>query len=406
MRYQRFFTILFAAMLICSGSTALAMEKPEDINPYEPLPDAVEVISIDKNSVPAKSAILMSQESGQVLFEKDADILHPPASITKVMTMLLVVEAIDGGRLYLDDMVTITDHASSMGGSQIWLEPNEQMTVGDLFKAVAISSANDASCALAEHLAGSEETFVEMMNRRANELGMENTSFVNCSGLDAEGHFSTARDISIMSRELLKHPVVGEYSTVWMDSLRDGETQLINTNKLVRFYEGCTGLKTGTTDGAGSCLSASAVRDGLGLVAVVMGCTTSDDRFASARGLLDYGFANYTLVSPPPVDNQLTPVKVLRGVEESVALMYDSPGQFLIDRNEEENIRQEVAIAEDVQAPVEEGQSLGRVKVYIGDEIVSQYDLKAAESVAKMNFSRAFARMLGAAVKLNETPKQ
>ena len=242
--------------------------------------------------VPAKSAILMEQSTGQVLCEMNADEQMPPASITKVMTLLLVMEAVESGRLSLEDTVTCSPHASSMGGSQIWLEVGEQMTVQDLIKATAVASANDASVALAEKVAGSEDAFVVMMNERAEQLGMTGTHFVNCTGLDAPGHLTTARDIATMSRILIQHPMIREYSSIWMDSLRGGETQLVNTNKLVRFYDGATGLKTGTTDGAGSCLAATATRNGLSLVAVSLGSATSDERFQSARNILEYGCAN------------------------------------------------------------------------------------------------------------------
>ena len=247
--------------------------------------------------IKAKSVVLMEPNTGKVLYEANSDEKLPPASITKIMSLLLVMEAIDRGDITLETVVTASEHACSMGGSQIWLEPGETMTVNDLLKAAVIASANDACVALGETVAGSEEGFVALMNERANELGMTNTHFVNCTGLDAEGHLTTAYDVAVMSSALIKHDLIKDYSTVWMDTLRDGKSELVNTNKLVRFYEGTTGLKTGTTSTAKYCLSATAERNGLELVAVVMAGESSNDRFGGAKKLLDYGFANYNYSS-------------------------------------------------------------------------------------------------------------
>lgn len=285
----------------------------------------------DKIELESKSAILIEQTTGKVLYEENADIQMSPASITKIMSLLLIVEDIEAGNLSLDSMIQCSEHAASMGGSQIWLEPGEQMSVNDLLKAVAIGSANDATCALGEAVAGSEEGFVTMMNNRAAELGMKNTVFKNCSGLDTDGHVSTARDIAIMSQELLKHDIIYNYTTVWMDTLRGGKTQLVNTNKLIRFYDGATGLKTGTTNNAGCCLSASATRNGLKLIAVIMGSDNSDKRFKSARKLLDMGFANYEFAQIEltlPVDN----IGVTNGTEKTVKLVTDSSQSFLLPK--------------------------------------------------------------------------
>lgn len=348
----------------------------------------------------SKSAILVEQTTGEVLYEMEPDIPMHPASITKVMTLLLTFEAMDQGKFGLDTVVSCSEHACSMGGSQVWLEPGEEMTVRDLLKATAISSANDAAVALAETVAGSEEGFVELMNRRAGELGMVNTVFKNATGLDAEGHMSTARDIALMSAELLRHDQIKEYSTVWMDSLRGGETQLVNTNKLVRFYDGATGLKTGTTDGAGSCLSASAERGGLSLVAVTLGSATSDERFYTARKLLDYGFANYTMAQPPSIEGQLEPVKVLRGVSPTVETEYESPAAFVVRKGEEQNLSQEITLVQDVEAPVEKGQSLGKVTITLDGRQLGEYRVKAKEAVDRMTFSAGFGRMFRAAVQM------
>lgn len=345
-----------------------------------------------------KSAILMEVSTGQVLYELGPDELMPPASITKVMTMLLVMEALEAGKLRPEDMISCSEHAATMGGSQIWLEPNEQMSVDDLLKATAISSANDAAVLLGEAVAGSEEGFVTLMNRRTKELGMNNTTFLNACGLDEAGHQSTARDIALMSCALLRYDKIKEYSTVWMDSLRGGATQLVNTNKLVRFYDGATGLKTGTTNGAGSCLSASAKRGELELVAVVLGAPTSDDRFAGARKLLDFGFANYAMATPPSIAEQLTPVKVLGGVKPEVRVTCDTPRPIVVKQGDEQKLEQKVMLAPDVQAPVEEGQLLGRVILSLEGAQIAEYPLKAAETVEKMTFWNGMKTLFSALV--------
>ncbi len=341
-------------------------------------------------AITAPSAILIELSSGAVLFEKNADEVLPPASVTKIMTLLLAVEAIESGKLNLQDMVSTSENASKMGGKQIWLEVGEEMSVNDLMKATAISSANDAAVALGEAVAGSESTFVALMNERAKDLGMNNTVFLNASGLDAQGHVSSARDISIMSRELLLHPMIKDYSTVWMDTLRDGNTSLVNTNKLVRFYEGATGLKTGTTDSAGYCLSASAERGGLSLIAVVVGEKTSEERFASARTLLDYGFANWEVVTPKPLDTPIEPVKVIKGTAPTVAVASQPTNQVVIRKGEEETIEYKVEIVSDVAAPVAAGQTLGRVVLYSGGKEIGSYPLTAANYVGKLTFWVAF----------------
>lgn len=351
------------------------------------LPAAVMV----NTDIPCKSAILIEQESGKILFEKDADTLMPPASITKIMTMLLVMEAIDSGKISLEDEVTCSPHASSMGGTQIWFEPGEQMTVHELLKATAIASANDAAVALGEHVAGSEEGFVEMMNRRASELGMTNTTFKNATGLDAEGHLTTARDIATMSAELLKHPKITEYTTIWMDSLRNGSTELVNTNKLVRFFKGATGLKTGTTDGAGSCLSASATRDGLSLIAVVLGADTSDQRFGSARGLLEYGFANFEVKPVPEPEPKIVPIKVEGGVRQQIELKSCAPKQMLVEKGSGDSLTQQQVMEEYFEAPVSEGTHAGTIRILLDGVVICEYDLVTAESVEKMNMRSALS---------------
>ncbi|MEG2875374.1 MAG: D-alanyl-D-alanine carboxypeptidase family protein [Hydrogenoanaerobacterium sp.] len=351
-------------------------------------------------SMNVKSAVLYEQATGQQLYEQNPDEPMPPASVTKIMTLLLTMEALDAGTLKLDDMISCTEHAAGMGGSQIWLEPNEQMSVNDLLKAAAISSANDASVLLGEAVAGSEENFVALMNKRAAELNMKNTSFKNACGLDEAGHETTARDIALMSCELLKHPKIKEYSTVWMDSLRDGATQLVNTNKLVRFYEGATGLKTGTTDGAGSCLAASAQRGGLSLVAVVMGAPTSDERFAAARKLLDYGFASYEMAALPGISEKLTPVKVKGGTSPEVNVTYEKPADIVVKKGDEQKLEQRISLVPDLEAPVEKGQVLGRVLVVLGASPIAEYTLKAAQAVEKMTMLNGMKMLFGKLIML------
>lgn len=340
-------------------------------------------------SISAKSAILVEKTTGRVLFEYEADKPVPPASITKIMTLLLVMEAIENKKLGFETEVTASEHACSMGGSQIWLEPGEVLTVHELLKAAAIASANDASVALAEAVSGSEEAFVELMNQRAAELGMENTVFKNCTGLDAEGHVSTARDIAKMSAALLSHEKIKEYSTVWMDSLRNGETELTNTNKMVRFYKGCTGLKTGSTDEAGCCLAASAERDGMELVSVTLGSPNTDERFASGRKLLDYGFANFAVVKPVPPEEELYEVPVSHGVSEFVTPVFEEPETYLLPKGQENLIEQKVTLSETLEAPVEKGRVIGKVSVYLNGGEIGEYNITAKEGVEKMSFLAA-----------------
>ncbi len=359
------------------------------------------VASVDKlkESVKAKSAILIERSGGKVLYEKNPDEPLAPASITKVMTMLLVMEGIDSGKITLEDKVTASEHACSMGGSQIWLEPGETMSVHELLMATAVASANDAAVALAEYLAGSEDAFVVMMNERAKELGMSNTNFMNASGLDEEGHFSSARDISTMAAELLSHRKITEYTTIWMETLRNGETQLVNTNKLIRFYKGATGLKTGSTDEAGKCLAASAERDGMGIVAVVLGAENRDDQFGTAKVLLDYGFANYTIAAVPSIDAELAPIKIAGGVKESIGVKYEAPKGLVLKKGTEKELVQEIEIAQKLKAPVEEGAQVGKVTIKAGEEVLGEYKLYAAESVGKMSFFRAFTLLYGELLK-------
>lgn len=342
--------------------------------------------------IPAKSCILVDG-AGNVLYEDNADEQMPPASITKIMTLLLTFEALEAGTLSLDQTVTCSEYAASMGGTQIWLEPGEEMSLSDIIKACAVNSANDCAMALAETVSGSESAFVARMNERAAELGMTGTHFENPTGLDADGHLSTARDIAIMSAELLRHEGVTDYTTIWMDSLRGGETGLVNTNKLVRYYSGCTGLKTGTTDGAGSCLSASATREGMSLIAVSMGSTTSKERFAACRTLLDYGFASYENYTPEIPAESLNPVPVLGGQEENVLPVVTVPESVLIPKGKAGEVQMELRIPESVPAPVAAGDSLGEAIFTLDGKTLCTAQLTADRDVGKIDFRFALHRM-------------
>ena len=348
-------------------------------------------------NIPAKSALLMDVETGTVLYESNSHTPLAPASVTKVMTMLLIMEAIDSGRIGWNDTVTTSEAAAAKGGSQIFLKVGETMSVSDMVKSIAVSSANDCACAMAEHIAGSEAAFVDSMNARAKELGMQDTHFVNCTGLDddenAKNHKTSAYDIAVMSRQLLKyHPDIKKYTTIWMDTVRDGTFGLSNTNKMVRFYSGATGLKTGFTSAAGYCLSASAMREGMELVAVVMGCETSKERFAACKSMLDYGFANYALVSPELTDDTTVPVKL--GVADSVNAVLNSKGALLIDKSQRNSVNTQVDLDPEVSAPVSKGQRLGTMTIKAGEQILAQIPLVAEESVARLRWSDIFWMLL------------
>ena len=347
--------------------------------------------------VAGKSALLMDIPTGTVLYEKNAHEKLPPASVTKVMTMLLIMEAIEAGRSALTDTVTASEAAAGKGGSQIFLKVGESMPVSDLLKSIAVSSANDAACAMAEFIAGSEAAFVTMMNEKAAALGMEDTHFVNCTGLDdepeAENHLTCAYDIALMSRELmLRHPAVEEFTTIWMDTVRSGSFGLANTNKLVRFYPGATGLKTGFTQKAGYCLSATARREGLGLIAVVMGCESSQQRFASCKQLLDYGFANYALVRPELEESY--EITVTLGVNDRVLAVPSEEIAFLIDRGQKGSVTTRVELLEQVAAPVSQGQRLGTLTVCAGEQVLRQIPMVAAQPVPKLDFYQLFGLVL------------
>lgn len=347
--------------------------------------------------VKAKSALLMDIASGTVLYEQDAHKPLAPASVTKVMTMLLIMEAIDTGRITWNDTVTASEEAAAKGGSQVYLKVGEQMTVQDMVKAIAVSSANDCACAMAEHIAGSESAFVDMMNLRASELGMQDTKFVNCTGLDddpnAKDHLTSAYDIALMSRELMaKHPDIQKYTTIWMDTLRGGSFGLSNTNKMVRFYPGATGLKTGFTSGAGYCLSATAQRDGMHLVAVVMGSETSKERFAACKSLLDYGFANFATVQPQPPEHAQVPV-VLGKAETVTVLPRENPA-LLVEKGQKNSVVTEFELMESVPAPVSKGQKLGMMTVKVGEQVIAQIPLVAQNEVEKRTWGDLVVELL------------
>ena len=338
-----------------------------------------------------RAAVLIEPESGRVLYEKSPDEKMPIASITKLMTLLLTFEAIHGGKLTLDTLVPVSEHAYHMGGSQIWLEPGEQFTLDEMLRAICVSSANDAAVAVAELVGGSEPAFVEQMNARAAELGMTNTTFRNACGLDTEGHLSTARDVAVLSCYILNTcPELLHYTGIWTDSLRNGQTQLVNTNKLLKRYSGITGLKTGTTSGAGVCISASAVRDGLILIAVILGSPSSADRFNAATTLLDYGFANYAAVPLPELPDRPLELAVKGSAEQSVPLDYSAlPKTVLMEKGAAAELRTELTLPETLEAPVEQGQTVGKASVYAGETLLSEAEVRSAADAPLLTFGGA-----------------
>ena len=360
-----------AALLLCTGSRALEVSAP--------------------------SALLMEKETGTILYEKDAHTRLEPASVTKIMTILLTMEALDRGQLTPETLISASAHACSMGGSQIWLRENEVMPVADMLKAVCVVSANDCAVALGEAIAGSEEAFVSQMNQRAAELGMEDTHFVNATGLPAEGHLTSAHDIALMSRELiLHHPEIRETTTIWMDTLRGGASQLVNTNKLIRFYQGATGLKTGSTDAARYCLSATAERDGMELISVVLKAPTSAQRFDDARSLLDYGFAAYALRRIEP-EAPLPAIPVRLGAAAAVTPVLGEGNALLLEKAAAGALEQTVTLTEWVEAPVTAGQRLGSLAVRDGETVLAEIPLVAAADVPRLTYSQLLIRLLNTA---------
>ena len=363
-------------------------------NPHETIATSVQEnprFAKPQLDIPCRNAILISIDTGDILYEKEPDAEVPMASITKIMTLLLTLEAVEAGKISMTDIVPISEHAFNMGGSQIWLEPGEQFTLDELIKAICVCSANDAAVAVAEFVGGSEPVFAEMMNARAAELGMTHTRFVNACGLDAEGHYSSARDVAAMSLALLRHPKILEYSGIWMDTLRGGETQLTNTNKMLKSYAGITGLKTGTTNGAGVCISASAVRDGMGLLAVVLGSPSSKERFESATAMLDYGFATFEAGAFPQITGRADTLRVTGGVEQQVALDYTVPEKMLLKKGEGQTLTAAVVLPEKLDAPVAAGRQVASVTLKAGEEILGEYPVTTRSEVPQMDWGTALS---------------
>lgn len=342
-----------------------------------------------------ESAILISQDTGEVLYEHNAHEKLRPASVTKVMTILLIMEEIDSGRLSYSDKISCSEKASSMGGSQIWLDTREELTVDEMLKAICVVSANDCTVAMAEHIAGSEEMFVNRMNERAKELGMNDTTFKNCHGIDEDGHETSSYDIALMSRELLRnHPSITKYTTIWMDSLRDGKSELVNTNKLIRNYQGATGLKTGSTSLALFNLSASATRDDLSLIAVIMRAPSTKERFSCAKKLLDYGFNTFKYKKFAEKDVEVMNIPINKGVVSEVSVKYADTSGKIMNKKSEGNIEQEIIINDNVSAPIEAGQVLGKVEFRVDGEAVASVDLVAESEVGKLNIFTMGKRIL------------
>ena len=349
--------------------------------------------------IKAKSVVLMEPHTGKVLYAKQENEKLAPASITKIMSLLLVMEAIENEKLELDSEVSTSEHAASMGGSQIWLEVGETMTVDELLSASVIASANDATVALAEAVAGSEEAFVNQMNARAAELGMKNTTFQNACGLDADGHMTTGLDVAIMASALITHALIKKYSTDWMDALRGGQSELVNTNKLVRYYKGATGLKTGTTSKAGCCVAATAERDGMELVAVVMGGENSNERFAGAKKLLDHGFANWSFTTLSADLSEIDPIPVKRGMAPKITVETTGTIDLLMEKGKADEITQIVTLPEQLEAPVLTGDAVGTVRFMLGETEVGEVPLRSANTVERVTFFNAFTMLLSAALK-------
>ena len=373
---KRICALALAALLTVPASAAGAAVEPPPLN------------------LSAASAVLMEKETGTLLYEKGAHEKLEPASVTKIMTLLLIFEALDSGHISKENVVTVSAYAAGMGGSQVYLKEGEQMTVGELVKCITVVSGNDAAVAMAEYLAGSETAFVARMNQRAQELGMADTTFLNCTGLPAQGHVTSAYDIALMSRELiLHHPDIREYATIWMDSIRNGTFGLTNTNRLVRFYSGATGLKTGSTDSALYCISATAEREGMELIAVVMKSPTSANRFTDAQTLLDYGFAAYTLTDVYP-ETPLAPIPVLLGEIGQIQPQLERQCRMLIRKGQAGQITTRLTLAEDLSAPVEQGQRVGELEVFVDGQVRDTVPIVSAQHVDRLTLPRIFSRLL------------
>ncbi len=387
-------SIALALIIVLSFPTkAIASPWSDD---YTGVPQKAAAIPQTQLGLDCRAAILMERETGQVLYEMNPDQRMPEASITKVMTMLLVFEALDSGKITMEDTVTCSEYAASMGGSQIWLEPGETMSVHDLIKAAMVGSANDASVVLAEYIGGSHESFVAMMNERAEQLHLDNTAYKNCTGLDADGHVTSARDIATVSAELMRHQEVLEFSTIWMDTLRGGQLQLTNTNKLIRYYQGINGLKTGTTSQAGCCVSATAERDGMTLIAVIMGAPNSKTRFNNAAKLLDYGFACCERLDLSTIDVVSEPIEVICGLEKSAETIIDMSGSVLIPKGKSAEVTATIEMAENVAAPVEYGQTVGKLTLTLDGEVLGTYNILTDRAIEAVTFSNVFELLVDA----------
>ena len=360
---------------------------------------AVSAGALGEGDISAPAAVLMDADTGKILYEKNAHEQRACASITKVMTLTLVMEAVDSGKIHMDDVVTASAHAASMGGSDIWLEEGEQMTVDDMIKATAVASANDAAVALAEFICGTEDDFVAAMNEKAKALGMDDTTFMNCNGLDEEGHITSAYDVALMSRELIKHEKIFDYTNIWLDNLRGGETQIVNTNKLLRSYDGITGLKTGTTGEAGACISATAERNGLSLIGVVLGADSGKERFRDAATLLDYGFANFES-KELRLEEELAPITVEGGMEDEVSISCEGVTGLTVPKGEGEGITQTVDIPENLTAPVRKGDIVGKVVFTLNGEELASFDVTANDDVEEKSFGSILGLLLHSLIKM------
>lgn len=360
---------------------------------------AVSAGALGEGDISAPAAVLMDADTGKILYEKNAHEQRACASITKVMTLTLVMEAVDSGKIHMDDVVTASAHAASMGGSDIWLEEGEQMTVDDMIKATAVASANDAAVALAEFICGTEDDFVAAMNEKAKALGMDDTTFMNCNGLDEEGHITSAYDVALMSRELIKHEKIFDYTNIWLDNLRGGETQIVNTNKLLRSYDGITGLKTGTTGEAGACISATAERNGLSLIGVVLGADSGKERFRDAATLLDYGFANFESIELG-LEEELAPITVEGGMEDEVSISCEGVTGLTVPKGEGKGITQTVDIPESLTAPVRKGDVVGRVVFSLNEEELASFDVTANDDVEEKSFGSILGLLLHSLIKM------
>ena len=402
---KRFLIFINIIILILSKPIISYSSSYLDIPVWNDLSNTIETSSnkIDNNflTLESESGILIEEKTGQILFEKDSHKILRPASVTKIMTILLIMDNIKEGNISLEDTVPCSETASNMGGSQIWLSPNESLTVHEMLKAICVVSANDCAVAMAEFISGSEEAFVILMNEKAKELGMNDTTFKNCHGIDEDGHVSSSYDISIMSRQLLtKHPEIKEYTSIWMDSLRDGSSMLVNTNKLIRTYEGATGLKTGSTSLALYNLSASATRDNLSLISVIMRAPTTEIRFKEAKLLLDYGFNKFTSINLCHKSDIYTEVNILKGIEPNLNLVFENTSEIIIEKNNNSNVETITTLNENITAPIFKGDVLGKVDFKINNEIISSVNLVAEKDIPKNSFKNFFHQNISTYFKL------